>query len=230
MDIDLTASAAGGSLKAMNGAATITALKCDNVYCHSNGLKPTYTFAQSPIWTGTFAGDRCAGCHGNSPNTNAHSAHQVGIHYDNIFNGVSRKLPQAGGTLVNAAHGKNSRATVINCNICHSITVTDSNNDQNPVCSSCHKLAGPAPLFGNMSIASFSKHVNGVVDVDFINQKIATKAQVGNSAFAAYTANASGWNRRSNSMPFKTYTSSYDYTKSAIGYCSITIYHGLRDA
>jgi len=213
VDVVMTASASGGSLKAKNGAWTYTASQCNNVYCHSNGL-PAYTFALTPVWGGNFAGDRCAACHGNSPNTGAHTAHQVGIHYEDIFNGVSKKLPLGGGLAVNAAHGRNSRSTTINCNICHSLTVTTFGNDQNPICSSCHKVGGsPAALAGNLAVADASKHVNGVVDVNFINQKIATKAQVANSAFAAYTANTSGWVRRSNAMKFKTYTSSYDYTK-----------------
>jgi len=217
VDVDLTASVSGGSLKAKNGSWTYTASQCNNVYCHSNGLKPTYTFALTPTWLGNFTGDRCAACHGNSPSTGAHTAHQVGIHYDDIFNGVSKKLPLAGGVAVNAAHGRNSRSTTINCNICHSLTVSTFGNDQNPTCSNCHKVGGsPAPLVGDLAVANASLHVNGVVDVNFINQKLVTKAQVANSAFAAYTANPSGWSRRSNGMKFKTYTSSYDYTKSTL--------------
>jgi len=225
VEIDLTASASGGHMKNLNGAgATINGSKqCSNVYCHSNGYKPgaSYTFATTPVWGATFTGDRCAACHGNSPDSviagsKAHSAHVVGIHYDDIFNGVSKKLPQSGTAAVNAAHGKNSRSTTINCNICHNATVTSSANDSNAWCSGCHN-GTTAPLKNSGSlIADSSKHVNGSVDVVFINQTIATKAQVAGKAFVAYTAKASGWSRRSNSMPFKTYTSSYDYTKSTL--------------
>lgn len=226
VDVDLTASVSGGHLKAQNGSWSYTASQCNNVYCHSNGYKPgaSFTFAQTPTWLGSFTGDRCASCHGNSPNSNivgsaAHSAHVVGIHYDDIFNGVSKKLPQSGPAAVNAAHGKNSRSTTINCNMCHYATVTSSANDKNSFCSGCHDGTTPPGGFKNVAdplVLNTGNHVNGKVDVSFIPAKIATKAQVVNSAFAAYTANASGWSRRSNSMPFKTYTSSYDYTKSTL--------------
>lgn len=220
VDVDLTASASGGHLKAQNGSWSYTAFQCNNVYCHSNGYKPgaSFTFAQTPVWGGNFTGDRCAACHGNSPNSTivgsaAHTAHVVGIHYDDIFNGVSKKLPFSGGSAVNAAHGRNNRSTTINCNICHAATMTTSANDGNTVCGGCHNVE-TAPLKNPANLISdTSKHVNGTVDVVFISQKIATKAQVANTAFAAYTANASGWSRNSNSMNFKTYTSSYDYTK-----------------
>ncbi len=226
VDVDMAASASGGHLKALNGAWTYTASQCNNIYCHSNGYKPgaSYTFALTPTWLGTFTGDRCAACHGNSPNSvpatqpgsPAHTAHAVGIHYDDIFNGVSKKLPQGGGSTVNAAHGRNNRSTTINCNICHSITVTTFANDQNSLCSSCHKVGGnPAPLVGNLAVADASKHVNGLVDVNFINQKIATKAQVAPSAFSGYTATtAGGWSRNKNI--YKTYTSGYDVTKAVL--------------
>lgn len=224
IEVNLTASASGGHLKALNGAgATMNGSKqCLNVYCHSNGYSANTVFVTTPVWGGSIAGDKCAGCHGNSPNSvpatqpgsSAHSAHVVGIHYDDIFNGVSRKLSNAGGASVNAAHGKNNRSTTINCNVCHAVTVTTSYNDKNTECSKCH--GGSAPLVGSMSIADASRHINGRVDVDFINQKIATKAQVANTAFVAYTAKTSGWARNSNGMKFKTYTSSYDYTKSTL--------------
>jgi len=221
VDVDMTASASGGSLKAKNGAWSYTASQCNNIYCHSNGYKPgaSYTFALTPTWLGSFTGDRCAACHGNSPNTviagsAAHSAHVVGIHYDDIYNGVSRKLPQSGGNLVNAAHGRNNRSTTINCNICHAVTVESFFNDKGSACSGCHN-GSTAPLMGNASIASAAKHVNGSVDVNFVNQKISTKAQVVQSAFAAYTAAGSGgWTRNKNI--YKTYTSGYDVTKSVL--------------
>lgn len=227
VEVELTASASGGHLKAMNGVgATINgSLQCNNVYCHSNGYSAGSVYATTPVWGTSFSGDRCAGCHGNSPNSSiagspAHSAHVVGIHVDDIFNGVSRKLPIGGGNAVNAAHGRNNRSTTINCNICHNATVTSSANDKNNNCSGCHD--GGTPPGGNKNIldpltTNTANHVNGKVDIAFVNQKIATKAQLGNSAFAGYTAaNAGGWSRNSNSMTFKTYTSSYDVSKSTL--------------
>lgn len=222
VDVDMTANANGGHLKANNavGAAIDGAKQCLNIYCHSNGYSTTKVYATTPAWGGSFAGDRCANCHGNSPGVNitgstAHSAHTVGIHFSDIFNGVSKKLADSGASTVNAAHGANNRSTTINCNICHSATVTTFANDQNEACKGCHgtfaPLKNPASRMGNTA-----NHVNGNVDVVFINQKIATKAQVANAAFAAYTAKSSGWVRNSNGMQFKTYTSSYDYTKSTL--------------
>ena len=228
VEVELTASASGGHLKALNGdGATYSSNQCSNVYCHSNGYKPgaSFTFATTPAWGGSLPGDKCANCHGNSPNTAkpgspAHTAHLVGIHYDNIYNGVTGKLPQGGDANINAAHGKDSRSTTINCNICHAVTMTTSANDENTLCAGCHN-GTTAPLKNTVLsptglISNAAKHVNGSVDVVFIDQTIATKAQVANTAFAAYTANASGWIRNSNGMPYKTYTSSYDYTKSTL--------------
>ena len=224
----------GGPLKSKNDTATDNTgyiqnlgvlVTCAAAYCHSNGMTlPTY-YGDTVNWyevEGAYSGDKCARCHGNSPNnggkvgSSAHSAHVVGIHYDDIFNGVSKKLPQGGGNLINAAHGLENRSTTINCNICHAATMTTSANDGNTVCGGCHNVT-TAPLKNPASLISDkSKHVNGTVDVVFISQKIATKAQVVDTAFAAYTAKTSGWSRRSNSMKFKTYTSSYDYTKATL--------------
>jgi len=226
VDVDVTQNSAGGHLRALNVGGSINGSKqCLNVYCHSNGYKPgaTYTYATTPAWGTAFTGDKCAACHGNSPNStivgsSAHAAHAVGIHYDDIFNGVSKKLIISGGNTVNAAHGRNNRSTTISCNICHYATVTSSANDKNTLCSGCHDGASPPGGFKNLVYpltVNTANHVNGKVDVAFIDQKITTKAQVASSAFAGYTgANAGGWSRHSNGMPFKTYTSSYDVTKA----------------
>jgi predicted CxxxxCH...CXXCH cytochrome family protein len=229
VDVDLTANAAAGHLKANNGAgATINGSnECSNVYCHSNGLAPSFTFATTPSWGTLFTGDRCAKCHGNSPNSTiagsgAHSAHVVGIHYEDIYNGVSRKLPKSGGSTVNAAHGRNNRSTTINCNVCHAVTVTSSANDDNTVCAGCHNgTTAPKKNSGSL-IANATKHVNGNVDVVFVDQKIASKAQVANTAFAGYTANSYGWTRNNNI--YKTYTSGYDVSKNTL-YASAGAYN-----
>jgi predicted CxxxxCH...CXXCH cytochrome family protein len=232
--IDITLNSThGGPLKSKNSVSNDTtgytqtigsSVTCAASYCHSNGMAtPTFYGNTFDWYEGAYAGDKCARCHGNSPNTGgrvgstAHAIHTVGIHSDDIYNGKSRKLPISGAASVNAAHGRNNRSTTINCNICHAATVTSSANDKNTSCSGCHN-GSTAPLFnpGNL-IADASKHVNGQVDISFINQKISTKAQVATSAFAAYTGAASGgWARNANGMPFKTYTSSYDVTKATL--------------
>lgn len=232
--VDITLNSThGGLLKSKNNTTVDDAgytqnlgvsVTCAAAYCHSNGMATPTFYGDQVDWYQSPAGDKCALCHGNSPNTgsrvgsNAHTAHVVGIHYEDIYNGVSKKLPIGGGASVNAAHGRNNRSTTINCNICHAATVTSSANDNNTYCSGCH--AGTTPPGGNKNsgslIADTSKHVNGTVDVVFINQKLVSKAQLANKAFVAYTASTSGWSRNSNGMPFKTYTSSYDYTKATL--------------
>jgi predicted CxxxxCH...CXXCH cytochrome family protein len=237
VEVDVTKDPAGGHLKNLNIAgATINGLKCSNVYCHSNGyVSGTFKCATSLAWTDKFDNytgashnkkDKCSWCHGNSPNSSpttmpgssAHTAHTVGIHYDDIYNGKSKKLPQGGGQNVNAAHGRDSRSTTINCNICHYATVSVNYNDRSSACVGCHN--GSTAILKNLGgllapATNNINHVNGKVDVAFIGQKIATKAQVATSAFAAYTAAGSGgWSRNSRNLPFKTYTSSYDVTKA----------------
>jgi len=220
----------GGVLKSKNSVVDDStgytrnpgvSVTCAAAYCHSNGMAtPTFYGASVDWYEASYSGDKCARCHGNSPNTGgrvgsaSHGVHTVGIHFADIFNGVSRKLPQGGSQSINAAHGRNNRSTTINCNICHALTVNSFANDKNTACIGCHEgAAGPKGL---ASIADTSKHVNGTIDVSFIDQKIATKAQLANTAFVAYTAKSSGWVRNSNGMKFKTYTSSYDYTKSTL--------------
>jgi len=233
--VDITLNSAhGGVLKSKNKFANDTqgytqntgvSVTCDAAYCHSNGMAtPTFSGASFDWYEVSYAGDKCARCHGNSPNTGgkvgsaAHSVHTVGIHYTDIYNGVSKKLPQAGSASVNAAHGRNNRSTTINCNICHAATVSSSANDQNSACFGCHDDF-VAPRKGNAEIADKSKHVNGTVDISFINQKIATKAQVGKVAFASHTASSAGWTRNNNiykAVDFVPYTSAYDVTKSTL--------------
>lgn len=228
--IDLTLNSThGGTLKSKNNTTADNSgytqnagvsVTCAAAYCHSNGMAtPTFYGASADWYEASYSGDKCARCHGNSPNTggkigsSAHSAHTVGIHYTDIFNGVSKKLPQSGGLLVNAAHGRNNRSTTINCNMCHALTVSSFANDKNTACTGCHE--GAAGSQGLAAIADKSKHVNGTVDVSFIAQKIATKAQVASSAFAAYTAAATGgWSRNKNI--YKSYTSGYDVTKAML--------------
>jgi predicted CxxxxCH...CXXCH cytochrome family protein len=189
VNIELTNNAANAStLRQKNGAgAGYVSGKCDNVYCHSDGYNAP-TAANTPTWTGNFSvADRCANCHGNSPTTpGAHSAHVVGIHYDDIFNGTSGKL--AAGSTGSVSHGLQGQATTLNCNICHSSTVASSANDNNTVCKTCHYTGGPGAVKGPATISDLSFHVNGAVDVALSNDTIITKAQVRTGSFVNYTA------------------------------------------
>jgi predicted CxxxxCH...CXXCH cytochrome family protein len=192
---------------------------CDVVYCHGDGKNALAVGAngKAPIWTAAFANaDRCANCHGNNPTTSAHSAHIVGIHYDDVFSGTSDKLPKAvkASNTTNAAHGY-GRATTINCNICHNSTVTTPNNDKATTCStatSCHGAGGV--IKGNAAIALMQNHVNGKIEVQFANVNIKSKAQVRPTSFSGYTASAAGWARNNNA--YKTYTSAYDVSKNKL--------------
>ena len=146
---------------------------CSNYYCHSDGKNtmvagPTGN-GHAPAWTTTFAtmgGDRCAKCHGNSPQTAAHDAHQVGLHYNNVFNGTSGKLAAAAAG--NSSHGVPGQSTTITCNTCHYKTMTVSTNDQNALCNTCHtKGVNGALVKGNAKIADFTFHVNGKKEIAF---------------------------------------------------------------
>ncbi|TWJ33014.1 CxxxxCH/CxxCH domain c-type cytochrome [Geobacter argillaceus] len=224
VDVVLTPIAGAGTLKNKNTNGTNNGVyngdkTCDVVYCHSDGKNPLVigTNGKSPVWTGSFTNaDRCANCHGNQPTTAAHSAHAVGIHYDNTFSGTSGKLAKAppyNQPTVNAAHGAGNRATTINCNICHNRTVSVSYNDKNSICVTCHN-GTTATLRGNAEIADLSAHVNGSADVKFAAVNIATKAQLRNGSFDSYTAaTAGGWSRN---RGYKNYTSSYDLAKTTL--------------
>ncbi len=86
----------GGALKSLNGVSgdatgyTQTqgsSVTCSAAYCHSKG---DGTFdVTSPDWYAGSVSGSCDDCHGNSPSTNAHSVHVVGIHYDSIYIGKS---------------------------------------------------------------------------------------------------------------------------------------------
>ncbi len=225
VDVDMSTTAGSGTLKGKNpGTASYdmaSTKKCSNVYCHSNGYATNLVYAQSPAWTGGFTGDHCAGCHGNSPNTTiagspAHVKHVVGIHYKGLFNGTSGLLAQApavGNTTTNAAHGKDSRSTTINCNLCHNDTVTTSANDNNTACVTCHTTGNLKN--GSSLIANTAFHVNGQVNVKLAGVKVVSKAQIRPGSFDSYTAAAAGnWSR--NKSLYKNYTSAYDVAKRAM--------------
>ncbi len=194
-------------------------LTCLAAYCHSNGMA-TPTMYESPDWRTAFdsaAKDRCAMCHGNSPNSKrpwvwssvttmigsaAHyntypynegrlaGGHVIGIHYDRIYNGFDGMT--TAGASVNNSHGNATVSTTINCNICHYTTVTGSRNDNNVVCNTCHKSGNTANAsFGTpAAIADKSNHVNGRIDVAFKPINVLSKAQVSDDSihFAPYSA------------------------------------------
>ncbi|ABQ24714.1 CxxxxCH/CxxCH domain c-type cytochrome [Geotalea uraniireducens] len=210
IDVQVNNVAGVGTLRSKNpvGAAvnvvvTGSNVTCTAVYCHSDGkATPTGT---SPNWYATFpaGSDRCAQCHGNSPTTGAHQAHVVGIHQDNIFNGASGKL-LAGTT--NSSHGDATQSTTINCNICHSLTVTSARNDENLACIGCHSAKT-----NKASIAYLGNHVNGQVNFSFAAVAVKSRAQVRDGSFDSYSG---AWGRNANS--YKAGATPYDAAKKAL--------------
>ncbi|MBI5847465.1 MAG: CxxxxCH/CxxCH domain-containing protein [Nitrospirae bacterium] len=190
---------AAGTLKAKNGTAINysqnagVSVTCSSVYCHSTGYNDGtgYVYQTTPDWYGgSFSGDKCSNCHGNSPNsggkpgslshynTNAMGmgvvgGHFVGIHYKNVFTGTTGVIKD--GSNRQNAHGSTATSTTINCQTCHNSTVSMTGNDQNTVCTSCHT----APSKGTMSIDALSTtHINGTPDVVFAAGTINSKAQI----------------------------------------------------
>lgn len=220
IDVELTYNASGvGSIRAKNGSAGAGARynadkTCDQVYCHSDG-KNAPGLANAPAWTTTFVamgGDRCAKCHGNSPTTGGHQAHVVGIHYDDLYSGVTGLLAKSGAVGVSAGHGDPAQSTTLNCNICHNTTVTAAKNDKNTFCSTvnCHDTG--ARLKGDASIASLAAHVNGKTELSFYKAAaVRTKAQIRDTSFAVYTAAGGYWTRNGS---YKAGAASYDSAKT----------------
>jgi predicted CxxxxCH...CXXCH cytochrome family protein len=158
---------------------------CNASYCHSNGAA-TPVYKASPAWGTGFAPneDPCAGCHGNSPNTNAHAAHVVAIHWDSdvsknrsgVYTGTTGLQGAANSDA--SAHGKVDTSTTINCNVCHNDTVTRWRNRQNTACFGCHENDVIAEK--DAIIEDKSKHVNGEVNVKLLPIAMKTRAQIRN--------------------------------------------------
>ena len=204
VDVVLTPSAAGGTLKARNSAtAAVTIVAagsnviCSGVYCHSNG-QATPTFATAPNWYGgALTGDKCAACHGNSPATGAHAAHVVGVHYNDVYSGTTGVIAAAATVGTTGGHGDPAQSTTLNCNICHNTTTSVAFNDKNLACSGCHN-GTKAPLKGNAVITNRSLHVNGKSDLAFYSDAaVKSKAQLRTSAFTDYTAAGGFWTQGS---------------------------------
>lgn len=179
---------------------------CSAAYCHSNGQSgAALVYVSSPDWynAAAYTGDRCAMCHGNSPDSGAHAAHNVGIHYGQIFDGSGSLLPQADSAGQPAGHGDPAQSTTINCDLCHSATVTSNANDGNLACVSCHGSSAPAK--GTPSLNKVS-HLNGSADIAFKGIQVVSKAQVRPASFGKYSTL---WSRTS----YKLGAGSFDTSK-----------------
>ncbi|AJE04967.1 hypothetical protein GPICK_15940 [Geobacter pickeringii] len=185
---------ANGGTSGTSGSSVV----CAGVYCHSNGYASNMVYASTPNWYGGSFTDRCASCHGNSPNstiagspahyntnflgTGVAYGHFVGIHYSDIFNGAAGEM--TAGTGASNSHGNSSYSTTINCNICHNLTVTSPRNDSNVVCKTCHYSGNTigALVGNNAAIANKANHVSGQVNVAFSAVAVLSKAQVRSGA------------------------------------------------
>ena len=254
--LDLRPAVAGvGTLRSANSAAITTSgaagtansgttgdsvpgsvVKCLNIYCHSNGYAASPAFATTPNWHGgSFAGDRCANCHGNSPNSTiagspAHyngnwlgqggtGGHLGGIHYSRISQYPSGLA--IAGTGNASSHGNAATATTISCNVCHYETVTAARNDDNVVCVTCHVTGNSvgAQTGNTAAITDKSKHVDGTVNIAFQPVNILSKAQVRNQSLVIHPY-SSAWIRNAG---YKQ-DGSYDSAKAALN--TATMWNG----
>ena len=204
-------------------------MTCSSVYCHSTGYDDGtgYAYQTTPDWYGgSFTGDKCSNCHGNSPNsggkpgslshydTNAMGlgvtgGHFVGIHYKNVFTGTTGLTKDASNR--QNAHGNPLTSTTISCSTCHNATVSSSANDLNPICAACHS---GGTLKGTMSIAvTGTTHINGQVDVVFDPSIVNSKAQLRDNITGVTELNNS-WTRNNG---YKA-ASSYDGSKTTASY------------
>jgi len=200
LNFDPNDAAAAGTVKAKNGYPTYThnpgvSVTCSSVYCHSTGYDDGtgYVYQTTPDWYATdpwASVDKCAQCHGNSPNNGKPGSlshynpdamgmgvvggHFVGIHYNNVFNKAAGGLLSKGGAVGSgAAHGDPGTSTTINCNTCHQSTVTTNANDQNAICGECHTNKGSMVI-----AAAAMTHINGMPDVSFDPSVVNSKAQI----------------------------------------------------
>jgi predicted CxxxxCH...CXXCH cytochrome family protein len=199
----------------------------------------------TPDWYGpAYTGDKCAMCHGNSPNANdpvnqpgspAHysknflgfanvsGGHLRGIHTNQIFTGSAGLAPV--GNTTTGSHGNAGTSTTINCNICHNKTVTSSANDKNMACVSCHSSLpkNPAEL-----IADKRFHVSGNVDVAFASIRVKSKAQLRGSSY-----DAAIWSRQvgykaagAYDAAFKTFTTATQWDGATKTCSNISCHNG----
>ena len=211
------------TLRAKNTSGTVTVttsgsnVTCANIYCHSNGQTGAgLVYASIPNWYGGkfSTADKCANCHGNSPTSGAHAAHAVGIHYDDLYNGVLGNYSAARTVGKPAGHGDPAQSTTMSCNICHNSTINVAYNANNGQCNSCHTVGTAATAAkGNFDakITDRALHVNGKTDLNFVTTAINTKAQLRDTSFSSYTAAGGFWNR---SGGYKAGAASFDTAKT----------------
>ncbi|MDO9287535.1 MAG: CxxxxCH/CxxCH domain-containing protein [Thermodesulfovibrionales bacterium] len=188
----------GASVKSGSALTTI----CQSVYCHSNGASGgDRAYKDTPQWGGAFGANKCGSCHDNPPQYAGQShyvasnfmgkegGHLVGIHSDNISNGVAGSGLLTAGTGDNNSHGSSTYSTTLSCYICHngevSATTIDTyalNNlgSSSMKCStaSCH-TGGSATPSQNGVIADKSLHINAAKNVTIANAfTVKSKAQL----------------------------------------------------
>lgn len=220
---------------------------CNGIYCHSNGYVSgtgAYLYQETPNWysvTITSSGtvisepwssvDRCAQCHGNSPNTGgkagstAHAKHVVGVHYNDLFSGTVGEMSSS--AVSSAAHGDPLSSTTINCNICHNDTVSVTYNSGNTLCSSCHSDTN-TPATGNERmyvVPTNTSHINGTVNVIFASATtIKSRAQVRDTISTVNELNNS-WTRTNGYKASNSYDASKGTPQYSAGTCLTAACH-----
>ena len=175
-------------------------------------------------------------CHGNWPTGDAHLAHVVGIHNDDVYNMTGGKIAASAtvASATNAGHGNPLYSTTISCNICHNTVVSVNYNDNSPSCNTagtCHASGGAGALKGSLTTASLNKtlHVNRNREVSFAAVTIRSKAQLFTNMTGA--TNYNGYWTRTNG--YKTGATSHDASIATLsarggyasGTCSTVVCH-----
>lgn len=198
-----------------SGPAGSRSLTCSASYCHSDGKGMANSV--TPDWYGgTFAalpgytGDRCMGCHANSPAGTSHQPHNVGIHYNNIYTGSTGVVQDA--ALKQNAHGVASNSTTLSCNLCHNNTIKETTNARNSVCVNCHTTGGDL-LVGNAEAIIHSRvyHINGSPDVQFADVSVLSRAQL-RDPLSNVPDVAAAWKRQDGYKSQAVGVTSYDET------------------
>ena len=210
----------GGVLKSLNTGTASSSntgvnLTCSGVYCHSNGADSEHrSYQTSPIWGGSFGANKCGSCHDNPPQYDGQShytsdgfmgkegGHLVGIHFDNIYNGVTGTgLLTAGSTTTNSSHGNANVASTIGCNACHSGIVGSTAIDTyalNNVSTSAMKCGNTSCHSSTQQVGAIidkSLHVNGAKNVVIAAAfSMKTKAQLRTNP-SSTSASAEDWQR-----------------------------------